>query len=405
MVIVYHKQIADSEPDVHELCRPVRSSFWRRRYRLSFTKGLFSPFMMSATWQQLTYFEQSDDYAPFVIPGLGKYYLDAWIDDDWMSNAAATALGPSQPECFRPDELTGDKLATEDVFTGALSERLLSALAPSSLSRLSSTNDDAFQSSQRLQSTPSTKKEDASTAMDLDACPSSQSAESSAQSELIDIEERMRRELRFLGAFPTDIATPFSARGRGGELDWSNRRDDEITAALRDCQWRLNDQITVNESRKSRLVERVKDRMARQEFEALRDTLEKQIEAGWQKRQKSIKKKPNALRGAAAAAAAAAAASAGRNHPDHSADGGRTPFPEPLLASLERRQMLVEGFKPMFDSDPARFGGIPPCSIHGDDLEEGAIPPIEDPANAEGWKESGLHCQPDTAKIPAVMIE
>lgn len=365
---------------------------------------------------------QSDDYGPFVIPGLGKYYLDAWMDDSYQNDSSTSALQPPPLKRFRPDELVDDKLATEQIFAGPLSERLLSSLSPMSLQHLPTPiSDELAAPTPREAQEPSTAPHtngDLSRRSTVDGgepsssklSPPANGLDASSSSSVpppgpdtLDMEERVRRELRFLGAFPTDANSSLTVRSREGEVDWSNRRDDEISASLRECQRRLNEQININECRKARLAKRVDDRMARQEFEGLRETLEKQIEVGWQKRQRTVKKKPG-LRGAAAAAAAAA--SAGKPLPEElAASGKRIPLPDQLVASLDKRQRLVEGFKVLFDGEPGRFRGLPEQSIHGDDPQQGAVSEEEETWDIKVWRENGLHSQPDTTDIPAILVQ
>lgn len=344
------------------------------------------------------------------------------MDDDYKIDPSTSALQPPRLQRFRPEDVSEDKLATESIYAGPLSERLTSSISATALSELSSleglfpesipkessvkVNGDATSQPHPQDSTTGPEASaptNSQTDVEMDASlPTSAKKESP---DTLDLEERVRRELRFLGAFPSDTSSSLAIRSREGDVDWANRRDDEISASLRECQRRLNHQITINECRKARLAQRVHDRMARQDFEALRETLEKQIEAGWQKRQRIVKKKPG-LRGAAAAAAAAAAAQAGKPLAEDLTSGKRVPLPDHLVASMDKRQRLVNGFKPMFEAEPERFKGIPMHSIHGDDPAQGAVPKLEEEDGNDGsWKENGLHSQPDTAAIPAVIVQ
>lgn len=376
------------------------------------------------------------------------------MEADPSKDMSNIGVPPPQLQRFKTADLKEDKLSTEHVFAGPLGERLLSALAPSSLRNLQIEHSQALSSSSP---NPSSGQEDgtsagdssaeskavngadesqheSSNAMALDtsqplndaqaeAGPSSSTSPSTTQPDGIEMEDRLRRELRFLGVFPQNDPSG-AIRSREGDVQWALRADDDISASLRACQRQLSEQINLNECRKARLATAVRARMARQEFEGLREMLDKQIEAGWQKRQKTAKKaaaassstqaKPaTTLRGAAAAAAAAASTPgrAGSEDPLHNrfgGGGGKATLPEQLLGSLDKRARLADGFRPLFDAEPGRFHGIPPQTIHGDDPAQGAVPQdvvgvarAREESVEQGQTEHGLHALPDSVQIPA----
>lgn len=92
---------------------------------------------------------QPDEIAPFLIPSLGRPYLDQWQEDDEATYAAFRsplpsessppptssrnttnfALQPPPLERFRPEDVNDDSSKTENVYVGPLTERLVAALA------------------------------------------------------------------------------------------------------------------------------------------------------------------------------------------------------------------------------------------------------------------------------------
>lgn len=162
-------------------------------------------------------------------------------------------------------------------------------------------------------------------------------------------------------------------------MEWTAREDDDISSALRACQRLLRDQIAVNEGRKARLAEIVRDRIAYQEYESIRDGLERVIETGWIKRQRASKKKTKTKPGIHGAAATSLTASSSQT--DSTATGPTTqqghpkppPLSEALLVALDKRRRFVDGFFPIFrgtddEQERARFFGIPPASIYPPEL-------------------------------------
>lgn len=90
----------------------------------------------------------------------------------------------------------------------------------------------------------------------------------------------------------------------------------------------------------------VNDRMAYQEYEAIRDAQERSIEAGWTKRSRTVKRKPKAK--------------------DNSGTTpGKPPVSLALLSAVEKRYQLVSHLKPFFEAEEVgRYFGIPQRSVY-----------------------------------------
>lgn len=143
------------------------------------------------------------------------------------------------------------------------------------------------------------------------------------------------------------------------------RQDDEITAALRQCQALLGKQIAINDARKNRLAEIARDRLAYGEYKHTLAGLESVIAQGWQRRQsrkarkgKSKEKEKDEVYLTTTRRSAASAA----------------PFPEQVKKAIETRRKWIEAVGVSFD-DPevvARFKEPPTQSIYEGIEEDGA---------------------------------
>ena len=266
-----------------------------------------------------------EDPSFFEVPSLGPHYLDTWaaMDAELNGDQAATppvstSLVPPPLKRFKNDNLTNETLSTENVHLGPLAERLISAFRntdkiPGIFQELAQQQEAAVlngpEGAEALSSGDGTlvsptlltpvifDEPDATTPSirDMDA---------------LEFESRLSRELAFLGVIPPLPARAAVPIKRGSNdsgavsssssstlaepassVDWGGREDDEISASLRACQRLLRQQMNINEFRKSRLAERVRSRIAYQEYETLRDGLEAVIEGAWNKRQRAAQRK------------------------------------------------------------------------------------------------------------------
>jgi transcriptional adapter 3 len=314
---------------------------------------------------------QNEDPTPFDMPALGRWYQDVWAEEDAFLNSPSASPAPFSSSTgggleppplgrFRPSDLTDDSVATENVFLGPLAERVAAALSWEGVKRP--------QVDQRATEPETT----------LGADEGGLGGLTGVNIDTTELEERLRRELRYLGVF-ADANSSSATYRRDGDVDWSQRQDDEISASLRACQRQLRDQMEINEARKARLAEVVRDRMAYQEYEGLRDSVEKEIEAGWAKLQRAVKRKaakakergsntvaagtPSAATPTSAAAPANGVVTRGAEKEQQ-----RVPVSDSIVSALEKRRRFVDSLAPLFDdAEPGRFRGFPTESIYGDD--------------------------------------
>lgn len=377
---------------------------------------------------------KSDELDAFQFPSLGRHYREVWEEEEangaliptvYLPSGAApllpasTAVVPSasafapngnairstanagaasvngrtasQPTSlstisetpkFEPRNLKDDHMygaSSEDVRSGPFTERLLAALLPTPPSSAPSVTDTAAL-------TTSNGEVHADQRMSVLAnghhVPSASSV--TRPQDMAEYEERLRRELKAIDILGDE------------DIDWSDRADDEISSTLRTVQRLLRKQIRVNELRKTRLFDIAMDRMAYQEYLGCLNSVEREIEAGWMKRQTQIKKSMQAQKrkkgssstsngvavatalvssdghndgspaistglAAAAAGALASAASGGTAMAASSSSmganergGGPIPpqFSESLLSAMEKRRQLKFAIEPLFADKP-----------------------------------------------------
>lgn len=305
---------------------------------------------------------KTDDLTPFIVPPLGRHYAELWAEEEAMAGMAPTGPAMRMPpgaqleyatlQPLRPENVTEEQLVMERMHVGPLAERLLASLTVPQLGEL--TNASAVTNNGQLANGEASLPPD-----NMDA---------------VELEDRVKRELKYLGVVPPPIASTSAAvkdalaSPTTFDPDWSQRTDDDVSAALRACQRKLREQMAINEARKAKLSVIVRDRLARQEFETLRDALEKQIETGYIRRHRhSVTHKQ-------------AAAVKQKGAPAAEEPEIRTPnLPEGLADVLRKRKRLLEAVKPIFEapSERPRFFGIPQESIYADDPVTRYEPPTE----------------------------
>ncbi|KAI8447238.1 histone acetyltransferases subunit 3-domain-containing protein, partial [Phakopsora pachyrhizi] len=205
----------------------------------------------------------------FEIPALGRHYSEVWREEDIGTVPQSTAepspldglnlKGDKHSTCHLtlrtcPSDVNESTIMTEKIGVGPLTERLISLIQPLPLEA-------NIHSISAVTGKPiSNKSEQALVApprLDLYV----------HQLDSVDLEERVMRELRHIGIMSSDEV-----------VDWSKREDDEISIALRATQNALRNQSHVNSLRKARISEIVRARMAYQEFEQIKDGLDRLIE-------------------------------------------------------------------------------------------------------------------------------
>lgn len=101
----------------------------------------------------------------------------------------------------------------------------------------------------------------------------------------------------------------------------------------------------------------VRDRMAFQEYDSLREAMERAIEAGWTKRTRQPKKQGKQKKSDRASNAA--------NGADQQ-DGPKAPVSMSLLTTIDRRRRFIDAMKPFFEQDEQeaeRYFKLPSASV------------------------------------------
>ncbi|KAF9036885.1 histone acetyltransferases subunit 3-domain-containing protein [Panaeolus papilionaceus] len=197
----------------------------------------------------------ADEVEPFIMPKLGRHYLEVWEDQD-HGLLPPILLGDSQPATnlnlkppaptWDPSQLTEADLVGEDKGHGPLTERVISALLPVP----------------DLVSWKGVKAaEDA-----MEGRPGGSGAAAARRERLnvTDLEARIRDTMRYHGLLDH---VP----------DYSERVDDPIATALRQAQKELRRVVATNKARKARLAAIARDRLSYQEYLDARDTIDKNI--------------------------------------------------------------------------------------------------------------------------------
>nr|GAT56480.1 predicted protein [Mycena chlorophos] len=232
------------------------------------------PYLRTIREEDLGYLEHTaDEVEPFIMPKLGRHYLDVWAEQDALMLGAtlhpgAGQLGDAPPDTYLPpapkwdpSTLNDGDLITEGRGHGPLTERLLSALLPvgdGSAWKGVKAAEDAMEGRPGGGGSAAAKKE---------------------KLNVTDLEARVQNTMRYHGLLET---VP----------DYSDKVDDPIATALRFAQRELRQVIARNKFRKKRLLEIAQHRIGYQEYLDNRDILDRNIQLAYTKAQKKNEPKP-----------------------------------------------------------------------------------------------------------------
>ncbi|KAJ3801575.1 histone acetyltransferases subunit 3-domain-containing protein [Lentinula aff. detonsa] len=231
---------------------------------------------------------EGDDTEPYVMPKLGKHYIEVWEEQDRLGlTTSSSTLGtlqqvalnggdiPPNPSAvapnpsFDPSTLSESDTQLEHLGHGPLTERLISALLPMPDSHLTWKGVKAA--------------EDA-----MEGRPGGSGAAASRKEKLsvADLEKRIGDTMRWYNLLP------FGSSAQS--IDYSNKTDDPIATALRINQAELRRVSATNRLRKARYAEIASDRVAWAEYLELRDSIDKNITNVYNKLQKLQKAQKDA---------------------------------------------------------------------------------------------------------------
>jgi transcriptional adapter 3 len=235
-----------------------------------------------------------DEIEPYVMPKLGRHYLEVWEEEDVAlygaplpgfstgrnlqalsapSNTHVSASAP-QPK-WDPSTLTEPDLITEDRGHGPLTERLISALLPmpdQTVWKGVKAAEDAMEGRPGGGPGAAARKERVNVG---------------------DLEERIRDTMRFhellggvVSVWKFCLSLGVRIDGVVFQPDYTEKVDDPIATALRHAQRKLRTVVATNKARKARLATIARDRLGYQEYLDLRESIDKNLCSTYSKQQK-----------------------------------------------------------------------------------------------------------------------
>lgn len=250
-------------------------------------------------------FEKSDYdplVSPYLIPKLGAFYADLWAEEDATlgSKLSSPALQRPPLESYKPkgdyEELTDEKMLTEDVTCGPFSSRLLSAVLS-----IHEGNKEKEEGENGLE--PEAVKKEESILSDTlfaeDVATQLDSGETykvtSETNDFYSMEERLKRELKYIGIF-MNLPNQDDDKPKKGNImdsdDWLlHREDDEVCSEIRALQEELRVSVLKNRRRKKALLPVLEEQLAYQEYNTILEDLDKQVDQAYIKRLKAKSKK------------------------------------------------------------------------------------------------------------------
>lgn len=300
--------------------------------------------------------------SPYLIPKLGPFYADVWAEEDVNLRSKLSSPVPQKPplESYKPkgtmDDVSDEKLLTEDVSVGPLSSRLLSAILSIHEAKGDNSRDDdeeSIKSEDNRSEANLPLDDDVATQLDSDAY-----RVTSEVNDFYSMEERLKRELKYIGIF-MNLPTRGEKAKRGGSIidsdEWLlHKEDDEVSAEIRVLQEELKGAVARNRQRKKVLVPILEEQLAYQEYCTILEDLDNQVNTAYTKRLKAKSRKKKTPEGTANVAQQQAANSG-------------------LRALMEKRRRWIESIGSLF-KPPQLMKRVPSESIfkdqvHSDDEE------------------------------------
>ncbi|KAI8915409.1 histone acetyltransferases subunit 3-domain-containing protein [Powellomyces hirtus] len=216
---------------------PIQN-FW------SFVDQFYRPL----TEEDLKFLEfEGDEVTPYVVPPLGRSYKEQWADEEGKqfsdSGASANPFIASATQEY-PD--TG--MLEGNAYIQPLSERIIASLMENRI--IGTFTPPAPFPPEETEEVVNFK----------------------ASGDMMDLEHRMRNELRYIGLIDDD------------EVDMNVDDQDEISSELRSLQSQLRSQTSVNRMRKRQLRDIATKWMGWQEYNGVLDDINKNIEQAYVKR-------------------------------------------------------------------------------------------------------------------------
>jgi transcriptional adapter 3 len=314
----------------------------------TFIEPYFRPF----TEEDLAFLRERGDRAtPFIVPRRGKrHYTEVWAEEDGAMSldSPTTKLPPNQAR-GSIENMNDDAAESESISAGPLLSRLLSTMVfenrnsgdkdkplTNGVSPTAETANGATTDSPAAPPSPPLAP--------AAAVPNSDQASLKnsvmAKLDYSQIDERLKQELRYIGFIPEDA-----------EPEYDAHYDDEVAGRLRLLQERLRKQILINGARKRRITDAVQQRLAYQEFSAIAEDLDTQVQAAYLKRTRTMSKSKKSTKKPGGAGGGAHGLAAGLSRPG---------IGDAAKAVMEKRKRWNDAIKPIFDDG---LGRIPKESL------------------------------------------
>lgn len=321
----------------HSSGTPVQEDFSRvkvtNQVQIQSFWASLEPYFRNISDDDISYLgSKVDKPESYTTPKLGKFYAHKWAEEevshypDHLHNnktrhaAKQLTSGKHQNphgliprKSFSGVDLLDSDLSINDARLAPLTERIISALVSEQIVTNGKDNSDS-------------DEDDDNASMN-----SSQSLLTNGDGNLTSMEDRLKRELRYIGILDED------------DVNWNDRKDDEVCVTIRALQRQLREQTKVNQMRKERMLAIAKEHIGYQEYTQVIDELDKQVEQSYLKRNrlsKSRKRKSTPIKTVA--------------------------LSDNALNSMDRRRRVIQAIGHIFPSEKfdlptqAAFKGLPP---------------------------------------------
>jgi hypothetical protein len=226
------------------------------------------PYLRPITEHDLAYITPKPprpDDPIYTIPPLGSHYSQVWATDEGLGSpppgrqSLRSIKGEGGAEFDYPEDEDADPIMgdmTQRILQSLIDENIIMNRPPSPFSDETVINPNIDENNKEM--------------LPHHGIPAIPVASYSRQN-MINLEERIRMELRAIGLLDDD------------EIDPSEREDDEVCAELRLLQSKLREQISINNDRRQKLIALVKPKMREQEEARKQKLINQQIEKNFSK--------------------------------------------------------------------------------------------------------------------------
>lgn len=344
-------------------------------------QAYIEPYVRPLTEEDIAWLrERGDRVTPFIIPRRGKKtYRQVWAEEDGIPydpNQDEKDQYPLNQGRGSIEQLTDDKLETNEISIGPLLSRLCSLLryehrslpednanttnGDTSTTGLGGDTMDLDQPNGELETKPENKPLPPATAF-RDASPTGFKT-SVAKLDHAQLDERAKAELRYIGFFGPD-----------DNPDYDAHYDDEVAERLRLLQSELKKQIITNNARKARILKIAQEHMALLEFTTIQDDLDTQVQQAYLKRTRTMGKSKKG--------------SQAKHRPGGTGGGAAgAGVPRPAVGDaariiMDRRKRWNDAFAPIFDDIKTTIPS------EGETIFDPAVMADLEKAELEAWDE------------------